>query len=82
MFNFESGELVVPQYGGMFAKFKKSYEKMHSIKKSKFVRLDKHKKKGKVTYDFRVKKKPDKKPKMGSVKPENVGRAQKYSKIS
>lgn len=77
--NFDTDEIFVPQFKGMLFKFKKNFEKMHRIKKSRYVRLDKTKKKGKSTYKFRIKQKPDKKIKTGTVKQENLGRAEKYS---
>jgi hypothetical protein len=78
--NFEASTISVPQFKGIFSKFQKSFDKMHKIKKSRFVRLDKHKKKGKTYYEFRVKNKPEKKPTLGTVKATDCGKAEKFSK--
>lgn len=77
--NFEPSAISVPQFKGIFSKFQKSFDKMHKIKKSRFVRLDKHKKKGKSYYEFRVKTKPEKKPSLGTVKASDVGKPEKFS---
>ena len=76
--NMFAEDILVPSFNRAVYSFKKKYEKMHRLKKSRFIRFEKKKSKGIETFRFHTRSKPDKKSKTQKVKPDAVSIVLKY----
>lgn len=76
--NMKAEDVEIPSFGKCCKRFVHDNERMHIIKKSRFIRLKSQKTKGEEHFYFYTRNKPDKKSKTGKVKEENVLKPQKY----
>lgn len=69
-YQFDPSNIFLPNFEGAWFNFMSSFQKVHGIKKSKYIELDKKKSTSKKEMlHFKMKSKPDKKAVLNKSKP-------------